>query len=333
MTTYIIAEAGVNHNGDLARALAMVDVAADAGADAVKFQTFRAARLVTAQASKASYQERSGVAGEGQLGMLSRLELPLAAHHDLIARCHTRGIEFLSTGFDVESLEELHELGVARYKIPSGEIDNTPYLRHVARFGAPLIMSTGTATLTEVTAALDTLLSAGARREQVTVLHCTTSYPTLFEDVNLRAMLTIRDTLGVAVGYSDHTLGIEVPIAAVAMGAVVIEKHFTVDRSLPGPDHAASLEPPELAAMVRGIRHVEVALGSPEKRPTAAEQEIRAAIRKSIVAARPIRTGERYTAECLTTKRPAGGLSPARWDDVLGRRAPRDFAQDEAIEL
>jgi N,N'-diacetyllegionaminate synthase len=333
MSTFIIAEAGVNHNGDVTRALAMVDAAADAGADAVKFQTFNAVRLVTAGAPKAAYQERSGGAQEGQLAMLSRLELPLAAHHDLIERCKARGIEFLSTGFDIQSMDALRGLGVSRYKIPSGEIDNTPYLRHIASFEAPLIMSTGTATLAEVEAALDTLLASGAQREQVTVLHCTTSYPTPLEDVNLRAMITIRETLGVAVGYSDHTLGIEVPIAAVAMGAEVIEKHFTLDRRLPGPDHVASLEPAELAAMVRGIRSVELALGSAEKRPTAAEERIRHAIRKSIVASRPIRAGEQYTAECLTTKRPAGGISPARWDDVVGRVAPRDFALDEAIEL
>jgi N,N'-diacetyllegionaminate synthase len=331
--TTIIAEAGVNHNGDLARALALVDAAADAGADVVKFQTFRASALTTAAAPKAQYQVAATKDNSSQRDMLAALELDRAAHDTLIAHCQRRGIEFLSTAFDPESLTLLIELGLRRFKIPSGELTNLPFLRRIAATGAPIILSTGMATLGEIEAALNAIEQAGTSRDAVTVLHCTTEYPTAPGDVNLRAMATIRDAFGVAVGYSDHTRGIEVPIAAVALGATMIEKHVTLDCTLPGPDHAASAEPAELAAMVRGIRVIEEALGDGIKRPTRIEQENRVAARKSLVAAVPIRKGELLTAANLAAKRPGSGISPMRWDDVVGRVAARDFLVDEPIEL
>jgi N,N'-diacetyllegionaminate synthase len=333
MSTLVIAEAGVNHNGDLAAARRLVDVAADAGADLVKFQTFSADRLVTAQAQKAAYQASDGAAGESQHAMLRRLELTPAMHNELLAYCQARGIGFFSTAFDVQSLDMLAALGLTRFKIPSGEITNLPYLRHVGGFGKPLIMSTGMATMEEIAAALDVLAKAGTPRERITVLHCNTEYPTPMADVNLRAMLSIRDAFGVKVGYSDHTLGIEVAVAAVALGATVIEKHFTLDRQLPGPDHKASLTPAELLAMVAAIRNVERALGDGVKRPSASELPNRAIARKSLVAACVIRKGEAFSAGNLTVKRPGTGLSPMRFDEALGRRAPRDFVADELIEL
>jgi N,N'-diacetyllegionaminate synthase len=331
--TLIIAEAGVNHNGDLGLALRLVDAAADAGADLVKFQTFSADRLVTPTARKAEYQTRTTDASQSQQAMLRNLELTREMHEALIARCRARGVGFFSTAFDLESVDLLVALGVDRFKIPSGEITNLPYLRHIASYGKPVIVSTGMATPDEIAAALGALERGGIVRNRITVLHCTTEYPTPMSDVNLRAMLTIRDTFGVSVGYSDHTTGIEVPIAAVAMGASVIEKHFTLDRTLPGPDHAASLEPDELLAMVRAIRNVEQALGDGVKRVMPGEQGNRAAARKSLVAAQPIRAGERFSTSNLTVKRPGTGLSPMQWDDIVGRVASRDFAADELIEL
>lgn len=333
MSVLVIAEAGVNHNGDLDLARGLVDAAAAAGADLVKFQTFSADRLVTARARKAEYQARATGAAESQRDMLRRLELSRADHEMLIAHCRSRGVEFFSTGFDRESIDLLVELGIDAFKIPSGEITNLPYLEHIGRFGRRIFLSTGMATLGEIEAALGVLESAGTPRVRITVLHCTTEYPTAMPDVNLRAMVAMRHAFGVTVGYSDHTPGIEVPIAAVALGATVVEKHFTLDRTLPGPDHAASLEPAELAAMVTAIRNIEEALGDGVKRPTPQEAKNRPVARKSIVAARAIRAGETFSDENLTAKRPGTGLSPMRWHDVVGRTAMRDFAVDELIEV
>ena len=333
MQTLIIAEAGVNHNGDRALALQLVDVAAKAGADLVKFQTFKADRLVTLHASKAEYQKQTTLPDESQYAMLQRLELTREMHEALIAHCASRGIGFFSTGFDSASIDMLVELGQDRFKVPSGEITNLPYLRHVGRYGKPVILSTGMATLGEIEAALAVLESAGTPRDRITVLHCNTEYPTPMSDVNLRAMLTIRDAFDVAVGYSDHTSGIEVAVAAVALGATVIEKHFTLNRNLPGPDHKASLEPGELAAMVAAIRNVEQALGGGIKRRTTSEAKNAPIARKSLVAACAIRRGDVFSESNLSVKRPGTGVSPMRWDEVLGRKAPRDFAPDELIEL
>ena len=331
--TIIIAEAGVNHNGDLALARQLIDVAAVAGADLVKFQTFTADRLATRAAQRADYQNRSTGTKESQHEMLSRLELTDAMHHELIAHCATRKIGFFSTGFDIESVDLLVRHGQNHFKIPSGEITNLPYLRHIAHLGKSVILSTGMANLGEIEAAIDALEAAGTPRAMLTVLHCTTEYPTPMAEVNLRAMLSIHAAFGVAVGYSDHTQGIEVAIAAVAMGATVIEKHFTLDRNLPGPDHKASLEPTELNAMVAAIRNIEVALGDGIKRLTTSEARNRPVVRKSLVASRAIKSGALFTAENVTAKRPATGISPMRWDEVIGQTALRDFGPDELIVL
>jgi len=331
--TLIIAEAGVNHNGDLALARQLIDVAAVAGADLVKFQTFTADRLATRAAQKADYQNRTTTSTESQHEMLSRLELTDAMHHELIAHCAMRKIGFFSTGFDIESVDLLVRHGQNHFKIPSGEITNLPYLRHIGRLGKSVILSTGMANLGEIEAAIDALEAAGTPRAMLTVLHCTTEYPTPMAEVNLRAMLSIHAAFGVAVGYSDHTQGIEVAIAAVAMGATVIEKHFTLDRNLPGPDHKASLEPAELNAMVAAIRNIEVALGDGIKRLTTSEARNRPVVRKSLVASRAIKSGALFTAENITAKRPATGISPMRWDEVIGKTALRDFGPDELIVL
>lgn len=333
VSTFVIAEAGVNHNGDLALALRLVEAAAAAGADAVKFQTFSADRLVTREAAKAAYQKQGEGDEDTQHDMLRRLEMDEQMHHALLAQCTRLGIEFMSTGFDEISVDMLAALGVRRFKVPSGELTNLPFLRHVARLGRPAIVSTGMATLDEVREALQAMTAAGLSLDQITVLHCTTAYPTPIEHVNLRAMLTLRAACGVDVGYSDHTAGTEVAVAAVALGATVIEKHLTLDHAMPGPDHAASLEPSAFATMVRAIRVVECALGSDTKLITASEHDNVRVARKSIVAACPIRAGEVLTPQNVTAKRPGGGLSPMRWDAVIGRRAPRDFAVDEWIEL
>jgi N,N'-diacetyllegionaminate synthase len=333
VTTLVIAEAGVNHNGDPAMARRLIEVAARAGADLVKFQTFSADRLTTAAAATADYQARNTGSLEPQQAMLRRLELSREMHQELMQHCRDCGIGFFSTPFDCESVDFLAQLGLDRFKVPSGEITNLPYLRHIGRYGKSVILSTGMATMTEIGSALEVLETAGTGRERVTVLHCTTEYPAPMAEVNLRAMLTIRDAFAVAVGYSDHTQGIEVAIAAVALGASVIEKHFTLDRSLPGPDHQASLEPAELAAMVAAIRNIESALGNGIKEVGPSEARNRPVARKSIVAACAIRAGEAFDAANLTTKRPGTGISPMRWDEVIGRRARRDFAQDEFIEL
>lgn len=331
--TLIIAEAGVNHNGDIRLAKQMIDVAAEAGADLIKFQTFKADRLVTRAAGKADYQVQTTGSGESQREMLRRLELTTAMHKELMSHCATRHIGFFSTGFDIESIDLLVSLGQDRFKIPSGEITNLPYLRHIGRLGKGVILSTGMATLGEIEAALNVLEQAGTPRVSITVLHCTTEYPTPMNEVNLRAMQSLHTAFGVAVGYSDHTSGIEVAIAAVAMGAAVIEKHFTLDRNLPGPDHQASLEPAELKAMVSAIRNLEVALGDGVKRLTSGEARNRPIARKSLVASKPIKSGERFSIENITAKRPGTGISPMRWDEVLGRPSPRDFSADELIEL
>jgi N,N'-diacetyllegionaminate synthase len=331
--TIIIAEAGVNHNGSLEKGKHLIRVAAMAGADMVKFQTFSARRQVTHLAKKAEYQIKNTDDSESQYEMLRKLELSREMHEGLIAYCKQCNIEFFSTGFDTQSIDMLVDLGLEQFKIPSGEITNLPYLRHIGKFGKPVILSTGMAILGEIEAALDVLETSGTQRKNITILHCNTEYPTPMEDVNLKAMLTIRDAFGVAVGYSDHTLGIEVSIAAVAMGATVIEKHFTLDRTLPGPDHRASLEPDELKAMVQAIRNIEKAMGDGIKRPSPSETKNKAIGRKSLVATTTIRSGERFTKANLAVKRPGTGISPMRWDEVLGRNAIRDFKPDELIEL
>ena len=330
--TLLIAEAGVNHNGDLQLAKNLVDAAAQAGADVVKFQTFTANRLATGRAEQAAYQQEALAKSQGQLAMLQQLELKPEHHVELIDYCQQQGIEFLSTAFDPLSIELLASLKLKRWKIPSGEITNLPYLRQIGNQGQPVILSTGMATLGEIEAALAVLEQAGTPRTEITVLHCTTEYPAPPEEVNLLAMSSIAQAFGVAVGYSDHTDGIAVPIAAVAMGATVIEKHLTLDRKLPGPDHKASLEPDQFAAMVRGIRTIEQSLGDGIKRPTPCEQANLPVVRKSLVAARPIRVGELFSEANLTAKRPGTGVSPMQWDAWIGRPASRDFAADELIE-
>jgi N,N'-diacetyllegionaminate synthase len=331
--TLIIAEAGVNHNGDLELAKQLIDAAAEAGADLVKFQTFNADRQVTRTVKKADYQIQTTGIKESQHEMLRRLELTEKIHHKLIAHCAGRSIGFFSTGFDIESVDLLLSLGQDHFKIPSGEITNLPYLRHIGQLRKSIILSTGMATLGDIDAALDVLEQAGTARAQITVLHCTTEYPTPMNEVNLRAMQSIHSAFGVAVGYSDHTQGIEVAIAAVAMGASVIEKHFTLDRNLPGPDHKASLEPEELKAMVAAIRNIEVALGDGIKRLTPSEARNKPVARKSLLASQAIKAGEVFSAQNITTKRPGTGVSPMLWDEVMGRTAPRDFVADELIEL
>jgi N,N'-diacetyllegionaminate synthase len=331
--TLIIAEAGVNHNGDLALAKQLIDVAAEAGVDLVNLQTLNADRLVTRTAKKADYQTKTTSSNESQHEMLRRLELTAGMHKELIDHCALRHIGFFSTGFDVESIDLLLSLGQDHFKVPSGEITNLPYLRHIGQLGKAVILSTGMATLGDIEAAIDVLEHAGTARAQITVLHCTTEYPTPMREVNLRAMQSIQAAFGVKVGYSDHTQGIEVAIAAVAMGATVIEKHFTLDRNLPGPDHKASLEPAELKAMVAGIRNIEAALGDGIKRLTPSEARNKPIARKSLVASQAIKAGETFGAQNVTTKRPGTGVSPMRWDEVIGRTASRAFAADELIAL
>ena len=310
----------------------LVDAAADSSADYVKFQTFRADRIVTKSADKAEYQKQFSDTSESQYEMLKRLELSVEMHLELIEHCGYRSIQFLSTGFDKQSVDLLIGLGLGLIKIPSGEITNLPFLRYIGSLGLPVILSSGMSTMKEIGDALLILEQTGLCRDQITVLHCTTEYPTPMGEVNLRAMNSIRNTFGVAVGYSDHTVGIEVSVAAVALGASVIEKHFTIDRSLPGPDHKASLEPIELAAMVKAIRNVDVALGSDVKEPTISEiKNIRVA-RKSILAGRKIEIGEILSASNLVVKRPGDGVSPMHWDHLIGQIASRDYLPDEKID-
>lgn len=328
---FIIAEAGVNHNGDIETAKKLVDEAALAGADAVKFQTFRAETLASKDAKKADYQMETTEKTESQFDMLKKLELTPDMHEQLIAYCAQKGIMFLSTPFDIDSAHYLEKCGVVIFKIPSGEITNYPYLREIGKMGKKVILSSGMSTLEEIKTAVKILKDNGS--SDITVLHCNTEYPTPYKDVNLRAMITIKKELGLAVGYSDHTQGIAVPIAAAALGATVIEKHFTLDRNMEGPDHKASLEPEELRAMVRAIRNIEMALGDGTKKPSESEKKNIEIARKSIVAKCPIRAGEVFTEDNLTTKRPGSGISPMRWKDIVGKTAVRDFAEDELIEV
>lgn len=330
--TVIIAEAGVNHNGSMDVARALIDAAAQAGVDYVKFQTFKTENLVSCNAPTAEYQQKA-TNETSQFAMLKRLELSKEQHIELIEYCHEKGVKFLSTAFDLDSIDMLAGFNLDFWKIPSGEITNYPYLAKIARTGQPIVMSTGMCDTQDVRNALEVLYENGARREDITLLHCNTQYPTPFEDVNLKAMNTLAQEFGTAVGYSDHTRGIEVPIAAVALGATVIEKHFTVDKNMEGPDHKASLEPHELKAMVEAIRNVELALGSGEKHASTSETPNKSVARKSIVASRHIIKGEVLTEENITVKRPGNGLSPMRWREILGSVAIRDFAPDELIEI
>ena len=333
MKTLIIAEAGVNHNGKISTAKKLIEIAADAGADLVKFQTFNADRLVTHGAAKADYQILATNSTESQQGMLRKLELTESMHHELIAHCASQNIGFFSTGFDVESINLLVGLGQELFKIPSGEITNLPYLRHIGKLDKTIILSTGMSNMDEIEAAINVLEESGTHRSKITVLHCTTAYPLPMSDVNLRAMQSIQNKFNVAVGYSDHTLGIEIPIAAVALGATIIEKHFTTDRSLPGPDHKASLEPTELTAMIDGIRNIEKALGDGVKRLMPSEITNRDSGRKSLVAQRFIQKGEFFSAQNLAAKRPGIGISPMEWDEIVGKKSPSDFQRDGLIEL
>jgi len=331
--TFIIAEAGVNHNGSLEIAVKMVDAAAAAGADAVKFQTFTADKVIALSAPKADYQKETTGSEESQLEMVKKLELDESAHKTLLNHCRETGIMFLSTPFDLDSIDLLVRLGMGIFKIPSGEITNLPYLRKIGVLKKKLILSTGMADLSEIKDALDVLTESGTPLENVTVLHCSTEYPTQFADVNLKAMLTIKTSFpGISIGYSDHSIGIEVPIAAVAMGAKVIEKHFTLDRNLSGPDHRASLEPHELTDMVLRIRNIEKALGTGIKKPSPSELKNKPIVRKSIVAACSIRKGEIFTEMNITVKRPGNGISPMRWDEIIGRKATKHYRGDELIE-
>jgi N,N'-diacetyllegionaminate synthase len=330
---FIIAEAGVNHNGSLELAKKLIDVAVEAGADAVKFQTFKADKLVSKHAQKADYQKQTTSTDESQYDMIKKLELDDNAHRVLISYCKDKKIMFLSTPFDHDSIDLLNSFQMPIFKIPSGEITNLPYLRHIGSLGKEVILSTGMASLDEVQDALEVLIRAGTSKEKISVLHATTEYPCPIDEVNLRAMHTISTAFGVKVGYSDHTQGIEVAVAAVALGACVIEKHFTLDRTMGGPDHKASLEPDELKAMVHAIRHVEQALGDGVKRPSKSEQKNISVARKSILASRSIRMGETFSDNNLIVKRPGNGISPMRWDEVLGKKALRDFTEDELIDL
>jgi len=328
---FIIAEAGVNHNGSLNLAKKLVDAAADAGADAVKFQTFKAHKLVAKSAPKAEYQKNATNEDISQYEMLKKLELTDEQHFELISYCKTRNILFLSTPFDLDSIQLLSGLGLAYFKIPSGEITNFPYLKAIAKLNKKVILSTGMANLGEIEAALNVLTLYGTEKENITVLHANTEYPTPMEDVNLKAMLTIKKAFDVPVGYSDHTLGIEIDIAAAALGARVIEKHFTLDNTMEGPDHKASLEPAQLQEMVIAIRNIEVALGDGIKRASASEKKNKVVARKSIVAARAIQKGEEFTVDNLTVKRPGNGISPMKWDSLMGKIAKKNYELDELI--
>ncbi|MGV8155244.1 MAG: N-acetylneuraminate synthase [Alkaliphilus sp.] len=331
MKVYIIAEAGVNHNGCIEIAKKMVDKAKESGVECIKFQTFVAKNIVTKLAQKAEYQKQKTDSRESQLDMLTKLELSFNDFIELEKYCKSKKIEFLSTAFDLESIDFLNSLDMKRWKIPSGEITNLPYLIKIAKLNKPIILSTGMSTMGDINAALTVLRDNGAN--DVTVLHCTTEYPTPFEDVNLNAMSTIENEFDVEIGYSDHTKGIEIPVAAVAMGATVIEKHFTLDKNMEGPDHKASLEPDELKAMVSAIRNVGIALGTGEKKPAESEKKNIEIARKSIVAKHKIKKGEILSEENLTVKRPGSGISPMKWFEVIGKTTTKDFEEDELIEL
>ena len=332
MSVFIIAEAGVNHNGSVDLAKCLIDVAVDSGVDAVKFQTFKAENLVAKNTQKAEYQKRTTDASESQFDMIKKLELDVDTHKELIAHCQEKDIMFLSTPFDHESIDLLSDLGLKIFKIASGEITNLPYLRHIGSLGKKVVLSTGMSNLKEVGDALNILINAGTSKDNITVLHANTMYPTPMEDVNLNAMLTIQKEFDVAVGYSDHTLGIEVDIAAVAMGASCIEKHFTLDRAMDGPDHRASLEPEELKEMVDSIRNIEKALGSSEKKPSQSESVNIDIARKSIISKTDINKGDILDENNLCVKRPGNGISPMRWNEVIGTIAIKDYKKDTLIE-
>jgi len=331
MSVFVIAEAGVNHNGSIDLAKKLIDVASKAGADAVKFQTFKTENLVVKKADKAAYQKDTTDAGESQFDMIKKLELDLDTHKELIGYSKQKKIMFMSTPFDLESVDMLDELGLSIFKIPSGEITNLPYLRKIGALNKKIVLSTGMANMVEVGEALDILIDYGTKKENITILHANTMYPTPMEDVNLNAMLSIKKEYGVEVGYSDHTLGIEVDIAAVAMGAKVIEKHFTLDKTMAGPDHKASLEPNELMAMLKGIRNIEKALGDGVKKPSQSETPNIVVARKSIVAVKTIKKGEYFDSTNLAIKRPGNGISPMKWDEVIGTQATKDYIKDELI--
>ncbi len=333
--TLIIAEAGVNHNGSIEMAKQLVLKAKEAGVDYIKFQTFKASKLVTKSAKQAEYQQKNiGNGEDSQYQMLKKLELSPEDHEELIAYCKEKGIKFFSTAFDFDSIEYLHSLNLGLWKIPSGEVTNYPFLKRVAAYNEKTILSTGMCEMQDVRNAVEALYKNGLSKENLILLHCNTEYPTPFEDVNLKAMDALKKEFGVEIGYSDHTKGIEVPIAAVALGATVIEKHFTLDRTLPGPDHKASLEPDELKAMVSAIRNIEKAVGGDgTKHVSESEKKNIAIARKSIVAACDIKAGETFTEENLTVKRPGSGISPMRWEEVLGQKAKKDFNEDELIEM
>ena len=332
----IIAEAGVNHNGSIDIAKQLVDKAVEAGADVIKFQTFKAEKLVSKSAKQAEYQKKNigSVTDDSQYNMLKKLELSEQDYQTLIDYCQKKGIKFFSTAFDLESIDYLHSLNLGLWKIPSGEITNYPYIRKIAQYHESVILSTGMCEMEDISVAMDVLINHGVKRNQITILHCNTEYPTPYEDVNLRAMTALKNEFKVEVGYSDHTKGIEVPIAAVALGAIVIEKHFTLDRTLPGPDHKASLEPDELKAMVSSIRIIEKAIGGDgTKHISESERKNIAIARKSIVAARDILAGEVFTEDNLTVKRPGNGISPMKWDEIIGMTAKKDFTEDELIVI
>ena len=332
MSIFIIAEAGVNHNGSIDLAKKLIDAAVDAKVDAVKFQTFKTENLVCKDAKKAKYQkENTDKENESQYEMIKKLELDIESHKELISYCREKNIMFLSTPFDLDSIKLLDGLGLEIFKIGSGEITNLPYLREIGKLGKKVILSSGMSTIYEIKDALDILTKAGTKKESIAILHANTQYPTPMEDVNLRAMQTIKETLKVEIGYSDHTLGIEVPTAAAALGAAVIEKHFTLDKNMEGPDHKASLEPNELKAMVKAIRNIELALGSDIKRPSPSEQENIAIARKSIVAKREIKKGELFSEDNLAVKRPGNGMNPMKWDEVIGTFSAKDYKEDELI--
>jgi len=328
--TLIIAEAGVNHNGDINLAKRMIDAAAEAGVDYVKFQTFKAENLVQRNAKKASYQIDNTDSAGSQFSMLKKLEISNETHNMLIEYCKLKNVKFLSTAFDFESIDFLKDK-IDFYKIPSGEITNLPYLEKVAKLGLSIVMSTGMANMQEVKDAFNVLIKNGVQKNEITILHCNTEYPTPMEDVNLKAMLSIEKELGVEIGYSDHTLGIEIPIAAVALGAKIIEKHFTLDRKMEGPDHKASLEPNELKAMVTGIRNIELALGDGIKKASKSEEKNILIARKSIVAILNIKKGDVFTEENISVKRPGNGISAMKWYDVLGTKADKNYKEDELI--
>ena len=331
MSVFIIAEAGVNHNGSIDLAYKLIDAAYDAGANAVKFQTFKASNIALKNSKKAEYQIQKNNIVESQFDMLKKLELNSDSHKKLFNYCTNKGIKFLSSPFDHESIHLLDKLNVKIFKIPSGEINNLPYLRHIGSLGKEIILSTGMSTLMEIEDALNTLMNSGTSKNNITILHANTMYPTPMEDVNLNAMQTIKNKFDVAVGYSDHTLGIEIGIAAVALGASIIEKHFTLDKKMDGPDHKASLEPNELKSMIGAIRNIEKAMGDGVKRLTKSEKPNIGIARKSIVAKTGIKKGDIFSEKNITTKRPGYGLSPMNWDSVIGRIAGQDFNENDLI--